>query len=55
MYRVHEGADSKRQLTQPAAWAGEADIGVVEGEIVARPLSVLLRALDRRQPRDVDS
>ena len=33
------------RLTLIAAWAHEAELRVVEGKVVASPLSVLLRAL----------
>ncbi len=36
----------------PAAWAREAEIGIEEAEVVARPLSVLLRARSGRHSRD---
>jgi hypothetical protein len=42
------------RLTQPAAWAREAELGVVEGEEVSSPLSVLLRALGGLHLRDDD-
>jgi hypothetical protein len=42
------------RLTHPAAWAREAELGVVKGEVVASPLSVLLRALGGLHPRNDD-
>jgi hypothetical protein len=43
------------RLTQPAAWARKAELGEVEGEVEASPLSVLLRAPGGLHPRNDDS
>ena len=42
-------------LTLPAAWAREAELGVVDAEVLSSSLSVLLRALGGLHSRDDES